>query len=349
MPDELFSFTQEQKGNLQRWKAFLDTDEAKWTIAAKESINSIHAILEQSGFEKGNDLPAEQLDKIFHNMRDIILNQALTRNLYDKNGIVKFNSRLRKLYFGNEPSAERINQFIELRGIGIITVSQFLCTLDPNKYPVITPQTLEVLELDSTQLDNAHKQALKEHNITSIENYIENTIEYLGEAVIFREIKNLLNLESYLHVNAILWLARGSMESRPEPITTSVSLEVDLRNHLADNPSLIENGLSLVGKEYSISGAGIADLLCKDKRGNYVIIETKKGRESDKVVGQILRYVGGLKKEGKKARGIIIVNEPDNKLDFAIEAVKDFIKLKYYKVRFEIADNFTDTQDKVEN
>ena len=96
-------------------------------------------------------------------------------------------------------------------------------------------------------------------------------------------------------------------------------------------------------KEYSLGDAGIADLVCKDKKGNYVVVETKKGRESDKVVGQILRYIGGLKKEGKKARGMIIVNEPDKKLGFAIEAVKDFIKLKYYKVRFEITDNYTNT------
>ena len=57
------------------------------------------------------------------------------------------------------------------------------------------------------------------------------------------------------------------------------------------------------------------------------------------MVGQILRYIGGLKKEGKRTRGIIIVNEPDEKLDFAIEAVEHLIKLKYYKVKFEITDS----------
>ena len=61
------------------------------------------------------------------------------------------------------------------------------------------------------------------------------------------------------------------------------------------------------------------------------------------MVGQILRYIGGLKKDGKKVRGVVIVNEPDEKLDFAIEAVKDFIKLKYYKVRFEITNSYTNT------
>ena len=139
----------------------------------------------------------------------------------------------------------------------------------------------------------------------------------------------------------MLWLCRSEIEDELKPTPATLSLEKDLRDYLAENPSLIENGLSLIDKEYNITGAGRADLVCRDKKSNYVVIETKKAGESDKVVGQILRYVGGLRKEGKKARGIIIVNEPDERLDFAIEAVKDFIKLKYYKVRFEITDSYS--------
>jgi len=184
---------------------------------------------------------------------------------------------------------------------------------------------------------------MREHNIASPQDYRDDTIEYLSDMIVFREIKNLLDIEDYNSINDLLWLARQEVEGELKPSITSVGLEKDLRDRLADNPDLIEKGLSLIDKEYSLGDAGIADLVCKDKKGNYVVVETKKGRESDKVVGQILRYIGGLKKEGKKARGMIIVNEPDKKLGFAIEAVKDFIKLKYYKVRFEITDNYTNT------
>ena len=345
MSNEVFSFTPEQKTNLEKWKAFLDTERARtWAIEEKEAIESIHNILKQARFEEGNDLTPEKLDSMFHEMRELINNRSLARNLYEDNGIANFNSRLRRLLFSSESLAERVNQFLELKRVGMLTVSHFLCAFSPTEYPEIGWQTFDVLELDSTQLNMAYKQALREHNIPSPQDYRDDTIEYLSDMIIFREIKNLLNIEYYNHINNLLWLvwlARSEAEGGVKPLPTSVSLERDLRDFLAANPNAIEKGLSLVGKEYDISGAGRADLVCKDKRGNYVVIETKKGRESDQVVGQILRYIGGLKKEGKRTRGIIIVNELDDKLEFAIEAVKDFIKLRYYKVKFDITDNYT--------
>jgi len=346
MNNEVFSFTLEQKAKLEKWKAFLDSEQAKqWAVWEKEAVESLHTILEQAAFREGNDLSPEQLDDVFRDVRELINNQALNKTLCTNNGLANFNSRLRRLFFSSEPFAERVDQFMELKGVGIVTVSQFLCALAPREYPEVTRQTLDVLSLDSTQLNMAYRQAVTEHNISSPQDYRDDTIEYLSDIIIFREIKNLLNVDLYTRVNHILWLAYEEEGLEVKPPVISVSLERDLRDFLAGNPDLIEKGLSVVGKEYDISGAGRVDLVCKDKRGNYVVIETKKGRESDQVVGQILRYIGGLRKEGKKARGIIIVNEPDEKLGFAIEAVKDFIKLKYYKVKFEITDSYTGTLD----
>ena len=339
--EPIFSFTPEQKDKLSQWKGLLESKQAQeWARDESEAVESIHDILKKTGLKEGNDLTAEQLDDLFHQMRQLINNRAIASNLYSDNGLVNFNLRLRRLFFSNEPLAERVDQFIGLRGVAILTVSQFLCGLDSREYPEITWQTIEVLKLDSTQLDNAYKQALRENKILSPENYYSETVQYLQYAIVFREIKNLLHIERYNRVNNLLWLARQQVEEEVKPTITSVGLEADLRDRLAENPNLIEKGLSLVRKEYPTSGAGTVDLLCQDKRGDYVVIETKKGRESDKVVGQILRYIGGLKKEGKRTRGIIIVNEPDEKLDFAIEAVQDFIKLKYYKVKFEITDTY---------
>jgi len=344
MDNEAFSFTPEQKDNLKKWKVFLDSEQAqRWAIEEKKAIDSIHNILGQAGFEEGNDLTSGELDSIFHHMRELINNRSLARNLYEDNGLTNFNFRLRRLLFNNGPLADRINQFLELKRVGLLTVSHFLCAFTPTEYPEIGWRTFDVLELDSTQLDEADGQAMREHNIASPQDYRGDTIEYLRDMIIFREIKYLLHIEEYYRINDLLWLARQEAEGEMKPVVTSVSLERDLRDRLAENPNLVERDLTLIRKEYPISGAGTADLVCKDRKSNYVVIETKKGRECDKVVGQILRYIGGLKKEGKKTRGIIIVNEPDEKLDFAIEAVKDFIKLKYYKVRFEITDGYTNT------
>jgi restriction system protein len=122
----------------------------------------------------------------------------------------------------------------------------------------------------------------------------------------------------------------------------SVSLENDLRDYLATNISSIEKGLTLIGKEYDTKEAGRIDLLCKDKNGTSVVIELKKGRKSDEVVGQILRYIGWvMNNQNPKVRGIIIVNEPDGKLEFAVVPLKNLIEIKYYKVKFEISSNYT--------
>lgn len=336
--EPMFSLTPEQKDHLTQWKKLLEGEQAQeWIRDEKAATESIHRILEKAGFREGNDLTSGELDAVFHQMRELINNRVLARNLYEDNGLANFNSKLRQLFVGNEPLADRVNQFLGLKRVGILTVSHFLCAFDPREYPEITGPTMEVLSIDSTQTEIAYRQALREQNISSPQNYYNETLEYLRDAVIFHEIKNFLDIEFYFAVNDLLWLARGQAGVEPKP-PVSVSLEKDLRDTLAENPNLVERGLSLVQKEYAIPGAGVADLLCQDRKGNFVIIETKKGRESDKVVGQILRYVGGLRKEGKKTRGIIIVNEPDEKLDFAVEAVKDFLKVKYYKVRFEILD-----------
>jgi len=121
----------------------------------------------------------------------------------------------------------------------------------------------------------------------------------------------------------------------------SVSLEKDLINYLASDPSQIEKGLELKEKEYDTKSAGRIDLLCIDRNRDFVVIETKKGKESDKVVGQIQRYMGwinrNLAKNGENVRGIIIVNEFDEWLDYAV-SVNDNIQLKYYEVKFVVRD-----------
>ena len=121
----------------------------------------------------------------------------------------------------------------------------------------------------------------------------------------------------------------------------SVSLEKDLANYLASDPSLIEGDLRLKGQEYDTRNAGRIDLLCIDGNGDFVVVETKKGKESDKVVGQIQRYMGWVKrnlaKKGENVRGIIIVNEFDEWLDYAV-SVNENIRLLYYEVKFAVRD-----------
>jgi hypothetical protein len=74
---------------------------------------------------------------------------------------------------------------------------------------------------------------------------------------------------------------------------------------------------------------------------SFVVIELKKGRPSDQVVGQILRYMGWVKrnlcKDGQSVKGLVICHDSDPKLSYALEMAKD-IDIRYYSVSFKLTD-----------
>lgn len=139
----------------------------------------------------------------------------------------------------------------------------------------------------------------------------------------------------------------NSMEDvEQENINTAASLEKDLENALVSNLEQLEPGLSLYekngirGQQFDTNAVGRIDILAIDKQGNYVVIELKAGEADDKVCGQILRYMGWVKKEladGKPVRGIIIANSFSEQLKYAVSAVPN-ISLKLYKVHFTFSD-----------
>jgi len=96
-----------------------------------------------------------------------------------------------------------------------------------------------------------------------------------------------------------------------------------------------------IGQQYPTE-VGNIDILAKDPTSNsYIVIELKKGRESDRVVGQILRYMGWVKEnlcqENENVKGLIICGERDERLDYALRMVQN-ISLKFYSLDFELID-----------
>ena len=119
--------------------------------------------------------------------------------------------------------------------------------------------------------------------------------------------------------------------------------ERDLQNYLVKNLSAIEPGLRLfeeegiTGVEYPVGGRFI-DILAIDKDGRYVVIELKVSRGYDRVVGQLLRYMGWVEQNmetAKPVRGIIIANEITNDLKLATSRVSD-IRLIEYEISFKL-------------
>jgi restriction system protein len=74
-----------------------------------------------------------------------------------------------------------------------------------------------------------------------------------------------------------------------------------------------------------------------------LVIELKKGRESDKVVGQILRYMGWVRdnlcREGEDVKGLIIYKDVDERLAYALGMVQDIVQVKRYSVNFQLSDD----------
>ena len=69
------------------------------------------------------------------------------------------------------------------------------------------------------------------------------------------------------------------------------------------------------GQQYSTEIGPIDILAIESETDSFVVIELKKGRPSDQVVGQILRYMGWVKqnlcKSNQAVKGLVICRDPD--------------------------------------
>lgn len=121
--------------------------------------------------------------------------------------------------------------------------------------------------------------------------------------------------------------------------------EKDLQHYLVRNLGLLEPGLKLYededgefnGVEFPV-GQRYIDILAVGADGAYVVVETKVSRAYDRVVGQILRYMGWLKEnfaDEASVRGIIVASEISEDLILATSSVEN-IDLVEYEISFKL-------------
>lgn len=94
-----------------------------------------------------------------------------------------------------------------------------------------------------------------------------------------------------------------------------------------------------VGQQY-LTDTGPMDVLAiKKDKSELLVVELKKGRASDAVVGQVLRYMGYVMQElaesNQKVRGVIIALEDDQRIRRAL-AVTPNIDFYRYQVSFKL-------------
>lgn len=120
--------------------------------------------------------------------------------------------------------------------------------------------------------------------------------------------------------------------------TGEFAYEQDLRDFLARNLYLIEQGLTLfadegiTGVEFPVGGRFV-DILAIDASGDFVVIELKLSRGYDRVVGQLLRYMNWIKinqaDSGQQVRGIIIARNITDDLRLACAGLTNVSLFEY--------------------
>ena len=115
-------------------------------------------------------------------------------------------------------------------------------------------------------------------------------------------------------------------DASENPEASQFAYEHDLRDYLGRNLDLIEPGLKLYNEEGITgiefpAGGRFIDILAVDRNGAYVVIELKVSKGYDRVVGQLLRYMGWIEQHhsepGRQVRGVIVAKKITDDLKLA--------------------------------
>lgn len=123
-----------------------------------------------------------------------------------------------------------------------------------------------------------------------------------------------------------------------KPEAREFAYENDLKNFLANNLNIIRSSLKVYqdgdisGLEFPVGNRRV-DILAIDNDKDLVVIELKVSKGYDRVVGQLLRYMGwieqNLAEPGQKVKGMIIARGISDDLRLATSRVNDIELYEY--------------------
>lgn len=131
--------------------------------------------------------------------------------------------------------------------------------------------------------------------------------------------------------------------------TARFALERHLHDYMFDNWDVLElaedwdiyrrDGEPEAGYEFR-TPIGRIDLLARHKTDpRWLVIELKREKSSDTVVGQVLRYMGWVQKHlaetDEQVEGLVVATEGDPQLHYALEVVPS-VSFKSYEVEFRL-------------
>jgi len=110
------------------------------------------------------------------------------------------------------------------------------------------------------------------------------------------------------------------------------------RLNLGEKYNILKEDDQIIGQQY-VTPIGRIDILAKAKdNSSWLVIELKKGRSDDQVVGQTLRYIGWVKEnlaEKEEVKGLIVTKEKDERLMYALKTLGN-VNLMTYSVKFDL-------------
>lgn len=278
---------------------------------------------------------------------DFLINVDLTDKLYEN--WREFNREFIPIYLSVHPEKTKVTAGLACGALhtiakGLQSGEIVLCPNGSGRYMVgqidgpyyfrpgeILPHRRKVKWLDTTIERQEMSEALR--NSSGSIGTVSNITKYAEE---------IERLVGGVQVPAIV----ATDESVEDP--TVFALETHLEEFLVKNWQQTELGKNydiyedegeLIGQQY-MTDTGPVDILAisKDKK-ELLVVELKKGRASDGVVGQIQRYMGFVLQELASAeqsvKGVIIALEDDLRIRRAL-AVTNNIEFYRYQVSFRL-------------
>ena len=195
-----------------------------------------------------------------------------------------------------------------------------------------------------------HRRTVKWHSKSIPRSAMSQSLQYSTGSIgtVSNVTKYAEEIESLISDNRPSTIV-STDETIEDPIV--FALEKHLEDFLVNNWSKTELGNTyniyeedgeLVGQQYP-SDTGPIDILAISKDNTEIlVVELKKGRASDVVVGQLQRYMGYVKDElcedNQSVKGVIIALEDDLRIKRALSVTTN-IEFYNYKVDFKLNKN----------
>ena len=256
-----------------------------------------------------------------------------------------------------EDIVERLNAVVEkdgthyIKGLGRATVTPILLVVYPDRYGVYSTRSEESLEELGLlpEFESGASFGERYYQVNQVLNQLSEEYDislWSLDAILGRWAKEDPVWEEGEEDEDIRELAQDKGIEDLQDFGMEKHLEHFLianweRTSLGQSYELIVEDGDIISQQYR-TDIGKIDILARAKEnGDWIVIELKKGRSSDRVIGQISRYMGWvnseLAEEGENVRGLIVVGEEDQKLEYGLQ-LQDRIEALIYNIEFRLSD-----------